>query len=170
MTAQILKNVFCIDLSHQTVLNYVRIAAVHCHNFNLAKKGSVDPVVAGDETYIRVQDQWNYTWFTIGARSRAIHAYHLSDSRDTRHALITLKETIRTVNENQTTTLVADGTPSYDAAVHAINANADGVPLKRRKVIGLENVDDESAEFRPFKQIIERLNRTYKFHTRARAG
>lgn len=28
----------------------------------------------------------------------------------------------------------------------------------------------ESEEFRPFKQIIERLNRTYKFHTGATCG
>ena len=40
----------------------------------------------------------------------------------------------------------------------------------RKTVIGLENVNAESKELRPFKQIIERLNRTYKFHTRPRAG
>lgn len=43
-------------------------------------------------------------------------------------------------------------------------------PLKRRTVIGLKNEDEESTEYRQFKQIIERLNRTYKFHTRARSG
>ena len=32
------------------------------------------------------------------------------------------------------------------------------------------NEDAESEQFLPFKQIIERLNRTYKFHTRARCG
>src|SRR4030065_876798 len=30
--------------------------------------------------------------------------------------------------------------------------------------------DSESEEFRPFKELIERLNRTYKFHTRAAGG
>ena len=66
--------------------------------------------------------------------------------------------------------IIADGNPSYDAAVHVINANEDGTPLKRRKVIGLTNLDKESETFRPFKQLIERLNRTYNFHTRARCG
>jgi putative transposase len=42
--------------------------------------------------------------------------------------------------------------------------------LKRRTVIGLKNDDEESTEYRQFKQIIERLNRTYKFHTRSRSG
>jgi hypothetical protein len=37
-------------------------------------------------------------------------------------------------------------------------------------VIGLENRDAVSTEFRPFKQLIERLNRTYKYHVRPACG
>jgi hypothetical protein len=37
-------------------------------------------------------------------------------------------------------------------------------------VIGLENLDQDSTEYRAFKQIIERLNRTYKQHVRPSAG
>ena len=169
-TAHMLKNIFCIQLSYQTVLNYTNAAAVLCHKFNIHHKGPIDPYVSGDETYIRVTDKWNYTWFTIGSHSRAIHAYHLSDSRQTRHALITLKETIRTLPDNETINFIADANPAYDAATLAINADSDGTPLQRRKVVGLKNVDEESSQFRAHKQIIERLNRTYKFHTRARCG
>jgi hypothetical protein len=39
-----------------------------------------------------------------------------------------------------------------------------------KKVIGLSNVDETSEEYRPYKQLVERLNRTYKFHTRPRGG
>lgn len=174
MSAHMLKNVFGIGISHVTVLNYLSHAAVLCHAFNSHYKATPDQRVAGDETYIRVADRWNYTWFTIGTTSRAIHAYHLSDSRDTRNALITLSETIRTAPEGSTTEFVADGNPAYDSAVHAINNPAllEGatLPLQRRTVIGLTNEDSESSEYRQFKQIIERLNRTYKFHTRARSG
>ena len=174
MTANMLKNIFGIPMSHTTVQRYAMAAAVLCHNFNLHHKGSVDPMVAGDETYIRVADQWNYTWFTIGTDSRAIHAYHLSDTRGTHDALITLSETLRTVPENITTEFIGDGNPAYDSAVHAINHPAllqhATLPLKRRTVIGLTNKDEESTEYRQFKQIVERLNRTYKFHTRARCG
>ena len=174
MTAHMLKHVFGISISHVTVLNYLTQAAVLCHAFNLHYKAPLDSRVAGDETYVRVNDRWNYTWFTIGTTSRAIHAYHLSDSRGTRDALITLSETIRTAPENRTTEFVGDGNPAYDAAVHAINNPAllEGatLPLQRRTVIGLTNKDSESTEYRQFKQIIERLNRTYKFHTRARSG
>ena len=30
--------------------------------------------------------------------------------------------------------------------------------------------DEQSEQFRPFKEIIERLNRTYRYHTRSRSG
>lgn len=174
MTAHMLKNIFQISISHQTVLNYANAAAVLCHKFNMHNKGPLDSIVAGDETYIRVMDRWNYTWFTIGTTSRAIHAYHVSDYRGTRDALITLSETIRTLPENDTLEFVGDGNPAYDSATHAINqpSLSEGTTprIKRRTVIGLKNEDEESSDYRPFKQIIERLNRTYKFHTRARSG
>ena len=42
--------------------------------------------------------------------------------------------------------------------------------LRKRTVIGLENLDPESTGYRRFKQLVERLNRTCKYHTRPRAG
>ncbi len=169
-TAYFLKNIHGIPISYQTVLNYSNAAAVLCHKFNLQHKPTPDSRVAGDETYIRVNDEWNYTWFTIGANSRAIHAYHLSDSRDAKHAAITLKETVRSLPNGQSIEFIGDGNPSYDSAVHFINAQSNGNTIIRRTVTGLKNDDPESEEFRPYKQLIERLNRTYKFHTRSRCG
>jgi hypothetical protein len=37
-------------------------------------------------------------------------------------------------------------------------------------VIGLQNEDEVSEEYRPFKQMIERFNRTYKQHVKPAAG
>jgi len=51
-TAAILKSVFNIKVSYQTVLNYAAAAAFYCHSFNLAHKGQIDSISAGDETYI----------------------------------------------------------------------------------------------------------------------
>lgn len=42
--------------------------------------------------------------------------------------------------------------------------------LTEKTVVRLENLDELSKEFRPYKQLVERLNRTYKFHTRSRTG
>jgi len=65
--------------------------------------------------------------------------------------------------------MITDGNPSYQAGAHFLNQSLDP-KLSLKKVIGLQNLDTESKNFRPFKQLIERLNRTYKFHIRAANG
>jgi transposase-like protein len=130
-----------------------------------------DTSIAGDETYIRINDRWHYTWFVIGSDSRAIQAFNISDSRGVLPALATLTTSMVHVPENTASVeFIADGNPSYDAAIHAFNASSQYHSILRRTVIGLSNDDDESTLYRPLKQLIERLNRTYKFHTRARSG
>ncbi len=61
--------------------------------------------------------------------------------------------------------------------VEVLNTDAEGLPLlpeqrkvERRTVIGLRNDDEQSRQFRVFKQLIERVNRTYRYHTRSRSG
>ena len=80
-----------------------------------------------------------------------------------------MNEAIRTSKPEQEVTLVTDGNPSYPAGIHFINQSRDS-KLTHKKVVGLQNMDSKSEEFRPFKQLIERLNRTYKFHTKAACG
>jgi len=67
--------------------------------------------------------------------------------------------------------LITDGNPSYPAGIHFINSQSDSIPsITHHQVIGLQNLDKESEEFRPFKQLIERLNRTYKYHVKPSHG
>ena len=42
--------------------------------------------------------------------------------------------------------------------------------IEHHAVIGLQNLDQESTTYRTFKQLIERLNRTFKFHVRPASG
>ena len=69
---------------------------------------------------------------------------------------------------------VTDGLPSYGSAVAAYNTEAikenNFSVISKHTVIGLQNRDTESETYREYKQLVERLNRTYKFHTRPRAG
>lgn len=168
-TAFILRNVFSLSCSYQTVLNYSQSAAYYCHTFNLNHKGDVDKTQAGDEAYIKIKGKQHYTFFFISSKSRKITAYHLDHSRDTLPATIAMSEAIRTSEPDQENELVTDGNPSYPAGIHFLNQSRDP-KLSHKKVIGLQNLDSESEEFRPFKQLIERLIRTYKFHTRAACG
>lgn len=168
-TAYILQQVFKIPISYQTVLNYARAAAYYCHRFNLQHKDSIDNISAGDETYIKIKGKMHYVWFVISTQKKSITAYHLADNRGPIPAIAALKEAFRTAGPNQRITCVTDGNPSYPAAIIYLNKNRKN-KITHRKVIGLQNLDQESTEFRAFKQIIERLNRTYKFHARPAAG
>lgn len=169
-TAFILNHVFQLPASYQTVLNYTSYAAPFCHQFNLKFKGPVDSTQAGDETYIKVNGKHHYTFFFISPSSKKISAYHIDDSRDTLPATIAMKEATRTSPDSQNITIITDGNPSYTAGIHFLNQSRQSNKITHKKVIGLQNLDQVSEEFRPFKQIIERLNRTYKFHTRAANG
>lgn len=170
-TAQVLKGVFKVNVSYQTVLNYAAAAAFCCHSFNLAHKGDIDSTTVGDETYIKIMGKNNYVFFFICARSLKITAYHLADNRGAAPAITAMSEAIRTAMPGQKITLITDGNPSYPAGIHFINSLSENNPdIQHRKVIGLQNLDSESEEFRPFKQLIERLNRTYKYHVRPACG
>ena len=168
-TAYLLREVFKIRLSYQSVLNYCEMAAYHCHKFNLTHKGDVDNIQAGDETYIKITGEHNFTFFFISAKNLKISAYHIDTTRDTLPATIAIKEALRTASPNLKTFLITDGNPAYQNAIHFLNKSLDH-KLNLKNVIGIQNLDAVSTRFRPFKQIIERLNRTYKFHMRAAAG
>lgn len=169
-TAAILKDVFSVKVSYQTVLNYAAAAAFYCHSFNLKHKGLIDNVSAGDETYIKVLGKHHYVFFFISSKSLKITAYHVADNRGTEPAVIAMREAIRTAHPDQEVTLVSDGNPSYPSGIHFLNSVSDNTEIQHKKVIGLQNLDTESEEWRPMKQLIERLNRTFKYHVRPAAG
>lgn len=170
-TAQILRQVFRIPISYQTVLNYAEAAAPYCHHFNLTHKGAIDDESAGDEAYIKIQGKHAFTFLFISAQNLKITAYHVADSRDTLPATMAMTEAIRTAQPNQTLHLITDGNPAYPAGLHFINAQRDPThQIQHHKVIGLQNLDATSELYRHFKQISERLNRTYKHHIQAASG
>ena len=176
-TALFINQIYGRKISGQTVLNYAKSAAPYCHKFNMKNKGPINNLIAGDETYIKVKGKHHYIWFVISIKKRQIIAYHVSDSRDTQPAITAMLEAIRTARIDQRITLVVDGNPSYGAGRHYINnehethkKRKEEYKLKLIKVIGLKNQDEVSAKYRPYKQIIERLNRTYKQHSRVAGG
>jgi len=170
-TALILRSVFNVAVSSQTVLNYAAAAAFYCHSVNLKHKGPIDTISAGDEAYIKVMGEQHYVFFFISSESLKITAYHVADTRETLPAIIAMKEAIRTAYPEHTIILVTDGNPSYPAGIHFLNAQRENdSSIQHRKVIGLQNLDSESEAYRPFKQLIERLNRTFKHHMKPAHG
>lgn len=169
-TAFALRNVFSLKVSHQTILNYCELAAYYCHQFNLSYKGSSEAIQAGDESCIKVSGEKNYVFFFIAPKRRMITAYQIASNKDTLPATIAMKEALRTVSaEKRVVIFITDGNPAYQSAVHFLNQNQT-LTINHKQVIGLQNLDSASEEFRPFKQLIERLFRTYKFHIKAVYG
>jgi putative transposase len=176
MTAQALKRVFDIPISHQTVINYINASACYLSDFVDANCPDPCGPCPADETYIKVEGNTRYTWFLMSQQRRAICGYNLSETRGTEPALALINSCFGPPESPTCSSgeLVTDGLPSYDSAVVAYNtaaikASGDDV-LTKRTVIGLKDLDPESEAYRVFKQLVERLNRTYKFHTRPRAG
>jgi transposase-like protein len=171
-TALVLRQVFGVPVSYQSVLNYAQAAAYYCHAFNLRHKGPLSHTATGDETYIRVAGKHRYTFFFLDPQRHQITSYHVAAQRDALAATVALGEAARTLPQDQALRFITDGNPAYQAGVHFLNAHrsASQPPHTLRQVIGLENLDQVSTQFRPFKQLIERLNRTYKHHVRPACG
>ena len=166
-TAHILRNVFDLEISYQTVLNYAQTAAYYCHRFNLLNKGSVDDFMAGDETYIKIRSKHHYAFLFISASCLKITSYLIADNRGTLPAVQSMKEALRTSKVDQAISFVTDGNPSYQAALVFLKSkepkeNFTNVSL--HNVIGLMNLDEQSRLYRKYKQLIERFNRTFKYH------
>lgn len=173
VTRDALKGIFGITISHQTCINYVNTVAAKLSSLVDSNASSPGDKVAADETYIIVENRWHYTWFCIDAETRGICGYNLSNTRGMQPALALLYDCFGPPPKNTWSgKFIRDGNPSYDSAIMAYNAKIEekGNKLEKRTVIGLQNFDPESTEYRRFKQLVERLNRTYKYHTRPRAG
>lgn len=168
-TAALMKDIHGLDISHQTVLNY-------CDWVSLAVKPLVDNYpyelsdsFCGDETYIKVKGKWNYIFFFFDAVKKIILSYRVSPNRDTETAIKAFDDVLgklKTIPENLN--LVTDGNPIYLLAQHFFASH--GINFDVTQVIGLTNDDPISKEFRPLKQIIERLNRTFKGNYKPTCG
>ncbi len=108
----------------------------------------------------------------IDTANRAICGYNLSDTRGTVPAIATLYNAYGKpeTNQGKQFVLVRDSLPSYDSAMLAYNQGLKEPVLTGKTVVGLENLNEVGKEFRPYEQLVERLNRTCKFHARPRAG
>ncbi|WP_204260234.1 integrase core domain-containing protein [Caloranaerobacter azorensis] len=93
----------------------------------------------------------------------------VSKKRDTLAACTAIKQVIDCFKEiPEDLTFIFDGNPIYLLAKMFFAKN--NIQFDLKTVIGLTNDDPISAEFRPYKQFIERLNRTFKDNYRHTNG
>ena len=121
-------------------------------------------VFTADETYIKIRGIKTYVWLIMNAASRSILGYQVSDNRSVGPCILTMRMAFRQFKElPKNFKFIADGYSAYPlAALQFAQEFGDSFKFNITQVIGLTNDDAVSKEYRPFKQMIERLNRTYK--------
>lgn len=168
-TAAIMEDIHQVNISHQTVLNYANTVSVVVKPFVDHYPYELSDFICGDETYIRVNGKWHYIFFFFDAVKKIILSYHVSPKRDTPSAIIALDDVLSKFKEiPDKLNIIVDGNPIYLLAQHFF-AQHD-IFFDVSQVIGLSNDDPVSKELRPLKQIIERLNRTFKGNYRSSHG
>ena len=171
-TALALKDIHNVNISHTMVANYAKSAAAVIKPFvdNFPYKKSGEDV--GDETYIKVRGVKGYVWLIIDAVFRSIIGYQVSDNRGVGPCILAMHMALRNITElPKNFKFIADGYSAYILAAQQF-ALREKNPLHFNitQVMGLTNDDAVSAEYRPYKQLIERLNRTFKESYRLTCG
>jgi len=172
-TAQALNDLFNIQISHQQVANYARTAALVIKPFIDNFDYEPSNTFSADETYIKVKGVKGYVWFIMDAVKRSILGYRVSDNRGVGSCILAMRMAFRNFKEKlpEGFRFIADGYSAYPlAAQQFFVKHGNNFKFDITQVIGLTNDDAVSAEFRPYKQLIERLNRTFKASYRVKCG
>ncbi len=169
-TSRALWEIHKIRISHVTVNKYAKTAAVLVRPFVDGFDYKPSNYLAADETYIKVKGISYYVWFVMDALKKSILGYKVSDERDTGSCIITMRMAFDKFKEfpGKALKFVSDGYSAYNLARQEFLRNDMDFDLIQ--VIGLTNKDPVSTEYRWLKQIIERLNRTFKFSYRVTNG
>lgn len=167
--AAIMEDVHNVNISHQTVINYADSVGYLVKPYLDNYPYELSDSFCSDETYIKVYGKWQYIFFFFDAVKKIILSYHVSPNRDTPSAIKAINDVLTkmdTIPDNLN--FVVDGNPIYLLAKHYFYQQ--GINFDITQVIGLTNDDPVSKKNRPLKQIIERLNRTFKKSYRSRCG
>lgn len=171
-TSQALKDLYNINISHQQIANYSKTAASvikpFIDNYNY---GTGDTFIA-DETYIKVRGVKSYIWFIMDSVKRSIIGYQVSDNRSVGPCILAMRMAFRHLSKlPEKFKFIADGYSAYPlAAQQFFREFGENFKFDITQVIGLTNDDEVSTEHRPYKQMIERLNRTFKSSYRVTNG
>lgn len=169
--SQALKEIHNIDISHTMIANYARTAASIIKPFVDTFDYKPSNNLVADETYIKVKGIRGYIWFIADAISRSILGYQVSDTRAVGPCILTMRMAFSKFKEfpGKALKFIADGYSAYPLAAQQFAVQEDK-HFDITQVIGLTNDDAVSKEYRPYKQLIERLNRTFKASYRVTCG
>ena len=171
-TSQALKDLYNIRISHQQIANYCKTAAICIKPFVDQYPYDKGESFTADETHIKIRGIKTYVWLIMIAATRSIIGYQVSDNRGVGPCSLAMRMAFRGLTKlPENFKFIADGYSAYLlAAMEFAKKFGKDFSFKITQVIGLTNDDAVSTEHRPFKQMIERLNRTYKASCRHTNG
>lgn len=168
-TSALIYDLYQVKISHQTVANYCNAVASIVHPVLEFYPYNLSNSIAGDETYIKILGKQHYVFFMFDTLNKIITSYRCFDKRDSISAIITLYSTlIKYDNIPDDLKMIFDGNPIYQVAQQYWARH--NYKFELFQVIGLKNSDPISGEYRSYKQIIERHNRTFKYYYKPTNG
>ena len=170
-TAHALAEVHGIKISHTMVSNYALTAASVIKPFVDTFDYNPSKILSADETYIKVKGIRHYVWFVMDACKKSILGYQVSDTRSVGPCILAMRmafEKFKTF-PNKALKFIADGYNAYPLAKQQFELEENKI-FDITQVIGLTNDDAVTKEYRWVKQIVERLNRTFKSSYRVTCG
>jgi len=170
-TAQALFDIHGISISHATVTSYAMTAAAVIKPFTDSFDYNPSKILAADETYIKVKGLKHYVWIIMDACKKSILGYQVSDSRDVSPCILTMRSAFEKFKSfpGKLLKFISDGYSAYILAAQQFQIHEDK-HFDVTQVIGLTNDDAVSTEYRWVKQVVERLNRTFKYSYRTTCG
>lgn len=171
-TSQALKDLYNIRISHQQIANYCKTAAICIKPFVDQYPYEKGDILTADETYIKIRGIKTYVWLIMNAATRSILGYQVSDNRGVGPCILAMRMAFHGLSKlTKNFKFVTDGYSAYPlAAMEFAKKFGKDFSFTVTQVLGLTNDDAVSKEYRPFKQMIERLNRTYKASYRSTNG
>lgn len=170
-TAHALKEVHGIKISHTMVANYAMTAATIIKPFVDTFDYAPTKILSADETYIKVKGIKHYVWIIMDACKKSILGYQVSDTRAVGPCILAMRMAFSKFKSfpGKALKFIADGYSAYPLARQQFELRENKV-FDVTQVIGLTNEDPVSTEYRWVKQIVERLNRTFKSSYRVTCG
>ena len=170
-TAHALFEVHGIKISHTMIAKYALTAAAVIKPFVDTYNYKPSNILSADETYIKVKGITHYVWLVMDACKKSILGYQVSDTRAVGPCILAMRMAFNKFNvfPGKKLKFIADGYSAYPLASQQFELKEDKV-FDVTQVIGLTNDDAVSKEYRWVKQIVERLNRTFKSSYRVTCG
>jgi transposase-like protein/ribosomal protein S27E len=170
-TAHALEEIHGIKISHTMVANYAMTAAAVIKPFTDTFDYRPSNILSADETYIKVKGIKHYVWIIMDACKKSILGYQVSDTRAVGPCILTMRMAFEKFKSfpGKALKFIADGYSAYPLASQHCKQEK-GWDFDVTQVIGLTNDDAVTTEYRWVKQIVERLNRTFKYSYRVTCG